>query len=808
MFPSTGRRPFRGALSLLAAGWLCLLLPFGAGGDVLAATSLALHSEAGDYVGGGLDYFYTTSQGSFSVTRNARNGVTVTFRTPSNLTWTMAFAAPGNVPLSRGVWLDASSFADASGGAGLTVSGLGRSCSASRGNFQIKQVTYGSTGQVLSFWALFAQNCDDASATLCGDIRFNSNLPVSVTAPAGLSVLRGNETFFDVNGAATSGGPPSLTASGLPPGANFDDYGDGTGGFNWFTAPDQVGTWIVTFYATSAAGAVDSAVSLINVTGLSSLRVESEPGDPVGGGMNSQYDGTEAAFDVWNDNGAVVASVLVPGGDSWSLRFATPDRVPATGSWSGAGPEPGSPPGQPALAVSRNGVSCSDLTGEFEIRELLIAGDGAIQSFRVVFEQACAGAGASLRGELRYNASAALEVTAPFGLTADAGTTLVYHVLASDLYFNPVTLTVQDLPAGAAFVDHGDNSGTLTWTPAANQLGEHDVTIHGDNGQGLTDYARTTIRVTGTPVVEPPAADAGGPYAAETGAPIQFDGAGSTDPAGLPLMYAWSFGDGGSATGVTAAHSYAAAGTYSVVLTVCNSDSCASDTALAVVTDPAPPDPPDPPADVTARGFAAPGNNPVRLNSSRPRYSMILEPMNASFALADVDLNSFRLVSDDTGLFSGVSAVVAGPSPGGDRDDNGMPDLEATFDASDLRALFHSSGMYAVRLEARLQNGVPVVAPFTLEVVSGAIELKRRSEGTSGPEIRFSLTVSGPVNVRLYDAAGRQVATLLDGMHLQAGDYSIPADRGSSSRTLVPGVYFYRVDAVGVRLGGKVFINR
>lgn len=47
-----------------------------------------------------------------------------------------------------------------------------------------------------------------------------------------------------------------------------------------------------------------------------------------------------------------------------------------------------------------------------------------------------------------------------------------------------------------------------------------------------------------------------------------FDGSNSTDSDGSISSYAWSFGDGNSASGSTASHTYAADGTYSVQLTV------------------------------------------------------------------------------------------------------------------------------------------------------------------------------------------------------------------------------------------------
>ncbi len=68
---------------------------------------------------------------------------------------------------------------------------------------------------------------------------------------------------------------------------------------------------------------------------------------------------------------------------------------------------------------------------------------------------------------------------------------------------------------------------------------------------------------------------------------LDVDASGSTDPDGAVTGYAWSFGDGGTATGVRASHHYAVAGTYQVSLTVTD-DAGASSTSTQPVTVSAP----------------------------------------------------------------------------------------------------------------------------------------------------------------------------------------------------------------------------
>ncbi len=69
-----------------------------------------------------------------------------------------------------------------------------------------------------------------------------------------------------------------------------------------------------------------------------------------------------------------------------------------------------------------------------------------------------------------------------------------------------------------------------------------------------------------------PNANANGPYSGTAGVAVSFSSAGSNDPDGSIASHAWEFGDGGTSTAANPSHTYAAAGNYTVTLTVTDND--------------------------------------------------------------------------------------------------------------------------------------------------------------------------------------------------------------------------------------------
>jgi PKD repeat protein len=73
-----------------------------------------------------------------------------------------------------------------------------------------------------------------------------------------------------------------------------------------------------------------------------------------------------------------------------------------------------------------------------------------------------------------------------------------------------------------------------------------------------------------------------------TGSSCSFDATASSDPDGSVASYSWDFGDGTHATGATATHGYAAAGSYTVTLTVTDNGGAVSSPWSGSVTVSAP----------------------------------------------------------------------------------------------------------------------------------------------------------------------------------------------------------------------------
>ena len=88
------------------------------------------------------------------------------------------------------------------------------------------------------------------------------------------------------------------------------------------------------------------------------------------------------------------------------------------------------------------------------------------------------------------------------------------------------------------------------------------------SGYDLLALLPDQVEIAVESATRPPTAAVDGPYSALQNESIAMSAAGSSDPDGDALTYAWSFGDGGSATGRDVTHAYTQAGTFTVTVTV------------------------------------------------------------------------------------------------------------------------------------------------------------------------------------------------------------------------------------------------
>lgn len=345
-------------------------------------------------------------------------------------------------------------------------------------------------------------------------------------------------------------------------------------------------------------------------------------------------------------------------------------------------------------------------------------------------------------------------------------------------------------PSGGPTFD--TNTGTLNWTPNSSGAGSYMITFNVSDGPGGATTTSGPIPLTVTAPNLPPIANAGGPYSGIATFPVAMDGSASTDPDGVILSYVWDFDDGGPlGSGATPSHTYAAAGTYGVSLTVTDNGSPAlSDVATTT-------------AQIDA--FV-----PARIIQGKPANGVIQTVGNRlqQFGLeisgrpvTDVDPSTIRLSTTfpnaGTATDAGTSATKSFKV--GDLNGNNFGDLDFWFRASDIEpVLIHvpNGTLITIVISARtfsdnllVQGTIDLVKKGPSSVTSAAAPNPFKPETS----ISYSVERSGVVSVRIFSVGGQLVRSLREEF-ATAGTHEVRWNgRDEAGRVVPSGIYFVSV---------------
>jgi len=272
-------------------------------------------------------------------------------------------------------------------------------------------------------------------------------------------------------------------------------------------------------------------------------------------------------------------------------------------------------------------------------------------------------------------------------------------------------------------------------------------------------------------------------------APLQvaFDASASYDPdqGGSIVSYAWDFGDGNSGSGATVSHTYQLAGTYTATLTVTDVAHATGDVSTQI--------------SVSSSGTAD-------IYVDQQNITRVTLPGNRTAG------QTTMIIKNNAGVVEGavVYASYSGPTSGavsGTTNAVGSVTLETAATKKDLNNdwCFTVTDIQKTGYTFTDQIGEPydcegspkrslqrpvssvLHAPYPSPFGSGSLN------GGTTTQIRFDLRESSHVSLRVYDALGRCVATLVDEIHA-AGSHAVQFHAGS----LPSGMYLVCLSSPGV----------
>jgi hypothetical protein len=144
-------------------------------------------SDSGDYIGAGQKEVWTLVESDFTLRGDSRD-VQASVSGKRDW-WSLEFRAPSNGALQVGLFTNAERAPFVTGKApGLDINGTGRGCNTLGGQFRIKSVRWGSSGEITDLDVVFEQHCELGAPALRGELWISTQLgshkaPPDLNAP-------------------------------------------------------------------------------------------------------------------------------------------------------------------------------------------------------------------------------------------------------------------------------------------------------------------------------------------------------------------------------------------------------------------------------------------------------------------------------------------------------------------------------------------------------------------------------------------------------------------------------------------------
>jgi PKD repeat protein len=156
-----------------------------------------------------------------------------------------------------------------------------------------------------------------------------------------------------------------------------------------------------------------------------------------------------------------------------------------------------------------------------------------------------------------------------------------YDVVTGGITYNPTNADVT-LPASLVYSSKPTFFGNLPWPPY-NPTNTTAAAIDPTNTPAGYRKVYGLAPPTGGVINQPPVAIASGaPANGPAPLAVSFSSAGSYDPEGVALSYAWTFGDGTTSTAANPSHTYQSPGSYSAQLSVSDGTSTTTSGSITI----------------------------------------------------------------------------------------------------------------------------------------------------------------------------------------------------------------------------------